>query len=76
MAFLGGILSSIFAGGRNGRTPALSSDPIRQGGLQFAALIVSFLIAIIFGLITGFLLRFISSDDVELTDMGIWQIES
>lgn len=76
MAFLGGVLSAIFCGGRNGRTPALSSDPVKQGGLQFAALIVSFLFAIIFGLITGCVLRFMSKDDVELTDMGIWQIES
>ena len=64
MAFLGGILSAIFAGGRNGRTPALSSEAVKQGGLQFAALLVSLLFAIIFGLITGFILRFVTSDDV------------
>ena len=64
MAFLGGILSAIFAGGRNGRTPALSSDAVKQGGLQFAALLVSFLFALVFGVITGFILRFLSKDDL------------
>ena len=61
MAILGGILSSIFCGGRKDRTPALSSDPVRQGGLQFAALLVSFLFALVFGFITGFLMRFVNS---------------
>ena len=74
MAFLGGILSAIFCGGRNGRTPALSSDAVKQGGLQFAALLVSLLFSFVFGAITGCALRFFSKDDIELTDMGIWQI--
>ena len=64
MAILGGIMSSIFCGGRNGRTPALSSDPIRQGGLQFSALLATILIATIFGLITGLIMKYVSSDDV------------
>mgnify|MGYP001466692162 CR=1 FL=1 len=63
MAILGGILSSIFSGGRNGRTPSLSSDPVKQGGLQFASLIVSLLFAIVFGLLTGFILRFTSNEN-------------
>ena len=57
MALLGGIFSSIFSGGRNGRTPALSSDPIRQGGLQFSMTLISIILAIFFGAITGFILR-------------------
>lgn len=61
MAILGGIFSAIFCAGRNNRTPALSSDPIKQGGLQFAALLVSLLFSVIFGLITGFILRFTNS---------------
>lgn len=61
MAFLGGTLSAIFCGGRNGRTPALSSNPVRQGGLQFAAVVVSLIFSIVFGLITGFILRFTGS---------------
>mgnify|MGYP000196239311 CR=1 FL=1 len=64
MAFLGGVFSAIFCGGRNGRTPALSSDAVKQGGLQFAALLVSLVFAVIFGIITAFLLRFISKDDI------------
>lgn len=62
MAFLGGVLSSIFTGGRNGRSPTLSSDPVKQGGLQFAALIVSLLFSIASGAITAFILRFVTSD--------------
>ncbi len=74
MAILGGVLSAIFCGGRNGRTPALSSDPVKQGGLQFAALLVSLLFSLVFGAVTGCALNFFSKDDIELTDMGIWQI--
>lgn len=64
MAILGGIFSAIFAGGRNGRTPALSSDPVKQGGLQFAALLVSLLFSLIFGTLTGLFLRLVSKDDI------------
>lgn len=64
MAILGGILSAIFSGGRNGRSPALSTDAVKQGGLQFAALLVSLLFALVFGVITGFILRFLSKDDL------------
>lgn len=64
MAILGGILSAIFCGGRNGRSPALSTDAVKQGGLQFAALLVSLLFALVFGVITGFILRFLSKDDL------------
>jgi hypothetical protein len=61
MAVLGGIFSAIFCGGRNGRVPALSEHPVRQGGLQIAALVISLAFSIIFGCITGFILRFTGS---------------
>jgi ammonia channel protein AmtB len=61
MAVLGGILSAIFCGGRNGRNPGLSVHPLRQGGLQIAALVVSLIFSIVFGCITGFILRFTGS---------------
>jgi hypothetical protein len=61
MALLGGIFSSIFCGGRNGRTPGLSVHPVRQGALQIAALLISLAFSIIFGCITGFILRFTGS---------------
>lgn len=51
-SILSGILSCIFAAGRSGRTPSLSSDSYRLGGLQMACLVVSFGFGLIFGLIT------------------------
>lgn len=75
MGILSGVFSSIFCGGRNGRTPSLSSDPVKQGGLQFAGFLVSVLFAIVFGLITGLILRCTGSENLEQTDMTIWHIE-
>lgn len=57
MAILSGIFSAIFCAGRSGRTPSLSSDAFKQGGLQIACLFVSAAFAILFGVITGFVLR-------------------
>jgi len=57
MAILSGLFSAIFCAGRNNRTPALSSDSYRQGGLQIACLLVSGLFALLFGAITGFALK-------------------
>lgn len=74
MAILSGIFSAIFTGGRNGRTPALSPDSVKQGGLQFVSILVTILFAGIFGVLTGFLLRCTGSEDVEQTDMAIWHI--
>jgi hypothetical protein len=75
MAFLGGVFSSIFCGGRNNRVPALSDDPVRQGGLQFSALMVSLGFAGVFGLVTGVVLRITGDETTDLTDMGAWQID-
>ena len=61
IAFLGGVFSAIFAGGRNGRTPSLSSDSLRQGGLQFSMTLISILFSLGFGFLTGFILRFTGS---------------
>lgn len=57
MGVLSGIFSAIFCGGRNNRTPELSSFPVSQGGLQFVSLLVTLAFAVVFGLITGFALR-------------------
>lgn len=76
MGVLSGIFSAIFCGGRNFRTPALSLYPIKQGGLQFAAILLTLLFASIFGIITGLVLRCTGSEDLEQTDMGMWQISS
>ena len=64
MAFLGGVFSAIYAGGRNGREPALSSDPLRQGGLQFSMTLISILFGIVFGLIAGLIIRCTGSSDI------------
>lgn len=57
MGILAGLFSAIFCGGRANRNPELSVHPVRQGGLQFASILVTILFAAIFGLITGFALR-------------------
>ena len=60
MAILSGLFSAIFCAGRNNRTPALSSDPYKQGGLQIACLVVSAAFAVLFGVLTGFVLKLTS----------------
>ena len=75
MGVLAGVFSAIFSGGRNNREPELSTNAVRQGGLQFASLLVTILFAAIFGIITGLLLRCTGSDDVEQSDMAVWYIQ-
>lgn len=76
MSILSGIFSAIFCAGRNGRTPALSSDALKQGGLQIACLLVSAAFALLFGVITGFLLRLTGEPGNEHNDISIWKMEA
>jgi hypothetical protein len=57
LAVLGGIFDAIFTAGRSSRTPALSNNTYTQGGLQFAAVIVSACFAALFGLLAAAVLR-------------------
>jgi hypothetical protein len=57
MAILSGIFSSIFCAGRSGRIPTLTANTYTQGGLQLACMVVSFCFALIFGIITGFVIK-------------------
>lgn len=77
MCILSGTLSSIFAAGRNGRTPALATNHSAQGGYQFSCLLVSGLFALTFGLIAGYILKCINSLNDETTnkDNALWLIE-
>ena len=59
-AILSGIFSAIYAGGRNGRTPVLTADPVAQGGLQFAGLLVSALFSAFFAAVAGLMLNYIN----------------
>jgi hypothetical protein len=75
MAILSGLLSAICCAGRNGRTPTLSSDPFRQGGLQIACMLVCAGFAILFGILTGLILRLTGTNNLENNDISMWQME-
>lgn len=74
-ATLGGIFDSIFTAGRNSRTPALCDSPTMQGGYQFASLIVSAVIAIIFGLLATLILRCFNPRQSINKDNMFWFID-
>lgn len=77
MCVLAAILNSIFVAGRNGRSPDLSNDNSKQGGLQFANFVISLCFALAFGALTGFLLSKLNSLNEEASnkDSTIWMIE-
>ena len=72
---LGGIFNSIFTAGRNSRTPALCDNPLKQGGLQFACLIVTACIAFIFGLLATAILRCFTPRQSVNKDSMFWFID-
>lgn len=61
MCALAAILNAIFTAGRDNRTPGLAYNNSKQAGYQFANLLLSFSISIVFGLLAGFLLKCITS---------------
>jgi hypothetical protein len=75
-SFLSGIFSSIFAAGRSARSPTLSSDTYKLGGLQIACLLVSMGFGAIFGLITAGVLKLTKGiKDTEIgQDQAFWII--
>jgi hypothetical protein len=77
MCLLAAILNSIFVAGRSGRSPELAVSHSKQAGLQFANFLISFLFALVSGLLTGFLLDKINSLNEETSnkDSSIWLIE-
>ncbi len=72
---LGGIFDSIFTAGRNGRVPDLSSNSPKQGGLQFASLIVSAVLSFIFGLLCCAILRCFNPPQSLNKDGMFWFID-
>jgi hypothetical protein len=76
MGILSGIFSAIFAAGRNGRTPSLINANT-QGGLQIACLIVSTGFALLFGLITGLILKYLNQPSfINNKDTNLWIIDN
>ena len=61
MCVLAAILNSIFTVGRDNRNPPLGLNNSKQAGYQFANLLLSFILALVFGLVAGFLLKAINS---------------
>jgi len=75
MAGLGGIFQCIFTSGRNSRSPALSDNAPRQGGLQLASLIVTACLAFAFGLLATLILRCFSPRQSTYKDNTLWFID-
>jgi len=75
ISFLGGVFDAIFAAGRNSRTPALTNNPYQQGGLQFAAVIVSACFAALFGLLAAVILRCFNPRQSNNKDGTLWFID-
>ena len=74
-ATLGGIFDSIFTAGRNNRTPTLSTNISKQGGLQFLSLLVSASFGIIFGLLAAAILRCFNPKQSVNKDWMFWFID-
>ena len=74
-AVLGGIFDSIFAAGRSNRTPELVADPSKQGGLQFACLIISAIFAIAFGFLATLILRCFNPRQSVNKDGMFWFVD-
>jgi hypothetical protein len=72
---LGGIFDSIFAAGRSSRTPALTNNPYQQGGLQFAAVLVTACFAFLLGLLAAAVLRCFNPRESNLKDGTLWFID-
>jgi hypothetical protein len=61
ICLISAVLNSIFVAGRGSRIPNLANDCSKQAGFQFANFIVSGLFALVFGLLTGFILQKMNS---------------
>lgn len=72
---LGGIFDAIFTAGRNSRTPTLADNPLRQGGLQFASLIVTIGFSAAFGLLAALILRCFNPRQSVNKDNMVWFID-
>lgn len=72
---LGGIFDSIFTAGRNSRSPTLTNDSSRQGGLQFASLLVTIIISGLLGLLATLILRCFNPRQSINKDNMIWFID-
>jgi hypothetical protein len=72
---LGAIFDSIFTAGRNSRTPSLSDNCAKQGGLQFASLLVTICFSALLGLFATLILRCFNPRQSINKDNMIWFID-
>lgn len=79
MCVLGGTFDAIFTAGRNSRTPNLAdnnfNNSYKQGGLQFASLIVTFCMSALLGLLATLILRCFNPRQSANKDNMIWFID-
>lgn len=79
MCVLGGTFDAIFTAGRNLRTPNLADNNFnssyKQGGLQFASLIVTFCMSALLGLLATLILRCFNPRQSVNKDHMIWFID-
>ena len=74
-ATLGGIFDSIFTAGRSSRTPSLSVNPGKQGGYQFLCLLITAVMAFLFGLLATLILRCFNPKQSVNKDGMSWFID-
>ena len=74
-AALGGIFDSIFTAGRNSRTPLLSNSTGKQGGYQFLCLLITAVMALLFGALTALFLRCFNPTQSINKDGTFWFID-
>lgn len=72
---LGGIFDAIFAAGRNSRSPSLSDNAYKQGGLQFASILVTAGFSALFSLLACVILRCFNPRQSINKDNMIWFID-
>lgn len=73
--FLGGIYSAFLAAKWNDVVPLAVRSNSAQGGIQVACVFITIGIALVGGLITGFILKLLRTDDEPYEDFGHWELE-
>jgi hypothetical protein len=74
-SLLGGTFDAIFTAGRSSRTPLLTDRPSHQGGLQFASVCLTAVIAIAFGFLATAFLRCFNPPQSINKDNMTWFID-
>lgn len=75
--FLSGIFVSIIVASRNSLTPTLADSLLIKGGYEIAAIAVTLGLGIVFGVSSGFIIKYLpgpTKDDIN-NDRLLWEIK-